>query len=149
VKVILRTTVDNLGGAGDVIDVADGYANNYLVPRGLAMRASRGALADAEAMRAGRAKHEARTLDDAQRLQATLEAAPVQVLARAGEDGTLYGSIGATAIVDALHRRTGVTLDRRRLRLARPLKTLGMHEIPIRIHPQLTATLRVEVVQGN
>lgn len=147
-KLILKTTVDNLGGAGDVVDVADGYANNYLVPRGLAMRASRGALADAEAMRASRAKRDARTIGDAERLRETLEAAPVEVVARAGEDGTLYGSIGSTAVADALRSQRGITLDRRQLSLPRPLKTLGVHEVPVRIHPQVTATLRVEVTQG-
>ncbi len=148
-KLILKTTVDNLGGAGDVVDVADGYANNYLVPRGLAMRASKGALADAEAMRTGRAKREARTIEDAEGLRATLEATPIEIPARAGEDGTLYGSIGTTAVAEALRSRSGVSLDRRRLSLARPLKALGSYEIPVRIHPDVTATLRVEVVPGN
>jgi len=149
VKVILKSDVENLGGAGDVVDVADGYGNNFLVPRGLAMRASRGALADAEAMRSSRMKREARTRGDAESQRAALEAAPVRVVARAGEDGTLFGSVGGTAIVEALRRQRGVTLDRRRMSLERPIKTLGSHEVPIRIHPEVTATLRVEVVQGQ
>ena len=148
-KVILKSDVENLGGAGDVVDVADGYGNNFLVPRGLAMRASRGALADAEAMRASRAKREARTRGDAESQRAALEAAAVRVVARAGEDGTLFGSVGSTAIVEALRRQRGVMLDRRRVPLERPIKTLGSHEVPIRIHPEVTATLRVEVVQGQ
>lgn len=148
-KLILKADVDNLGGAGDVVDVADGYANNYLVPRGLAMRASRGALADAEAMRASRAKRDARTLGDAEQLRATLEAVTLPIDARAGEDGTLYGSIGSTAIAEVVRSRLGVTLDRRRLQLPRPLKALGTFEIPVRLHPDVTATLQVEVVRGN
>ncbi len=147
-KLILKSDIANLGGAGDVVDVADGYGNNYLVPRGLAMKASKGALADAEVMRASRAKREARTRGDAEAQRAAIEAAPVRVAARAGEDGTLYGSIGSTAVVEALRRQRGVTLDRRKVPMERPLKTLGSHEIPIRIHPQVTATLRVEVVGG-
>ncbi len=147
-KLILKSDIANLGGAGDVVDVADGYGNNYLVPRGLAMKASKGALADAEVMRASRAKREARTRGDAEAQRAAIEAAPIRVAARAGEDGTLYGSIGSTAVVEALRRQRGVTLDRRKVPMERPLKTLGSHEIPIRIHPEVTATLRVEVVGG-
>jgi large subunit ribosomal protein L9 len=148
VKLILKATVENLGGAGDVVDVADGYANNYLMPRGLAMRASNGALADAAAMRAARSKRDARTLGDAQQLRDLLEAASIRIPARAGEDGTLYGSIGTSAIADALRQQWGINVDRRRLSLPRPIKTLGEHEVPVRLHPELTANLRVEVEQG-
>jgi large subunit ribosomal protein L9 len=148
VKLILKAPVDNLGGAGDVVDVADGYANNYLVPRGLAMRASKGALADAEAMRAARTKREASTMDEASRLRETLEAAPIQLRARAGEDGTLFGSIGTSAIAEALRTQWGVVIERRQISLPRPLKMTGVHEVQARIHPQVTATLRVEVVSG-
>jgi large subunit ribosomal protein L9 len=149
VRLILKATVDNLGGAGDVVDVADGYANNYLVPRGLAMKASKGALADADAMRAARGKRDARTLEDAERLRATLESAPIRIQARAGEDGTLYGSIGTSAIADRLREQYGVTIDRRRMALPRPIKTTGTQEVEVRVHPQLTATVRVEVVGGR
>jgi large subunit ribosomal protein L9 len=148
VKLILKSDVANLGGAGDVVDVADGYGNNYLVPRGLAMRASKGALADATAMRNSRLKREAKTLGEARELQATLEAAPIRIRARAGEDGTLFGSVGSAAIVDAVREQLGITLDRRRVDLERPIKTLGSHEVGVRVHRELTAGLRVEVTQG-
>lgn len=148
-KVILKQDVENLGGAGDVVDVADGYGNNYLVPRGLAMRASRGALRDAEDMRQARLKREARSLGDARELKATLEAVSLRIAAKAGEDGTLYGSVGNTAIAETLHSQFGIQLDRRRVPLERPLKTLGGHDVVIRVHPELTATLHVEVVRGE
>src|SRR3712207_3762758 len=101
-KVILKQDVPNLGGAGDVVDVADGYGNNFLMPRNLAMPASRGALADAEAMRQSRIKREAKTLGEAEELKAKLESKPVTVSAKAGEDGTLYGSIGNSAVAQAV-----------------------------------------------
>jgi large subunit ribosomal protein L9 len=148
-KVILKQDVESLGDAGDVVDVADGYGNNYLVPRGLAMRASKGVVADAEAIRQARVKRAARNLAEAQEQQQRLEAKPVRISARAGEDGTLYGSVGNTRIAAAVKEQLGIPLDRRRLPLERPLKTLGEHEITIRLHPELTATIRVEVVRAK
>lgn len=146
-KVILKQDVESLGDAGDIVQVADGYGNNYLVPRGLAMRATKGALADAEAIRQARTKRAARNLAEAQEQQRRLEAKPVKIVARAGEDGTLYGSVGNTAIVAAVSQQLGIEVDRRRVPIERPLKRLGAHEVSIRLHPELTATIRIEVVR--
>ena len=148
-KVILKQDVANLGDAGDIVDVADGYGNNYLVPRNLAMRASKGAVADAEAMRQARIKRQARTKGDAEELKATLEKRAVTISAKAGEDGTLYGSIGNSAVADAVKEQLGVTLDRRRIPMDKPFKQLGTHEVDVRIHAEVTATLRVEVVANT
>jgi len=149
VKVILKTDVANLGGAGDIVDVADGYGNNFLMPRGMAMKATKGAVADAAALRAARSKRQARSLADAGEVAEALQAAPVRVTARAGDDGTLYGSIGNSAIVAAVRSQLGVTLDRRKVPMDRPLKALGGHDVPVRLHPDLSVTLRVEVVRGE
>jgi len=148
-KVILKQDVANLGDAGDIVDVADGYGNNYLVPRNLAMRASKGAVADAEAMRQARIKRQARTKGDAEELKATLEKRAVTITAKAGEDGTLYGSIGNSAVADAVKDQLGVVLDRRRIPMDKPFKQLGTHEVDVRIHAEVTATLRVEVVASS
>ncbi|MBW3601643.1 MAG: 50S ribosomal protein L9 [Actinobacteria bacterium] len=148
-QVILRQDVANLGQTGDIVGVADGYANNYLVPRGLAMRATRGAVRDAQAMRAARRKREARTLGEAEELKARLEECPVVVPVMAGEDGTLYGSVGNTVVAEALTDQLGVTVDRRRMPMERPLKRLGAHEVDVRLHPELSATLTVEVVRAQ
>ncbi|MGH3665538.1 MAG: 50S ribosomal protein L9 [Egibacteraceae bacterium] len=148
-KVILKQDVDNLGGAGDVVEVADGYGNNYLVPRNLAMRASRGAIADADAMRQARSKREARSREDADALKGRLEARPVSIEAKAGEDGTLYGSVGNTAVAEAVRSQLGVPVDRRRIPLERPFKELGDYDVDVRIHPEVTATIHVEVVRGT
>jgi large subunit ribosomal protein L9 len=148
-KVILKRDVDNLGDAGEIVDVADGYGNNYLLPRGLAMPASRGALKDAQAIRGARAKREARTLEEAQGLRTQLEARAVRIPAKAGEDGTLYGSVGNTAVANAIRAQLGLSVDKRRIPMERPLKALGSHDVGVRLHPQLSATVRVEVVRGE
>jgi large subunit ribosomal protein L9 len=148
-KIILKQDVEALGDAGDIVEVADGYGNNYLVPRGLAMRASKGALADAEAIRQARTKRAARNLAEAEEQRRRLEAAPVRIVARAGADGTLYGSVGNTAIANAVFEQRGIQIDRRRISISHPLKRLGTHEISIRLHPELTATIQVEVVKED
>lgn len=148
-KVILKQDVANLGGAGDIVEVADGFGNNYLLPRNLAMLASKGAVKDAELMRQSRVKREAKSLGEAQELKDKLEARPVTVTAKAGEDGTLYGSVGNTVVAEAIKDQLGITVDRRRIPMEKPFKHLGTEEIEVRIHPELTATIRVEVARGT
>jgi large subunit ribosomal protein L9 len=148
-KIILKQDVPNLGDAGEIVDVADGYGNNYLMPRGLAMRVTKGAVADAEAISRTRRKREAKTLAEAEERKAALEARQVIVAANAGEDGTLYGSIGTTAIAKAVRDQLGVPVDRRRINLERPLKELGEHEIPVRVHRDLRATIKVVVARDG
>jgi large subunit ribosomal protein L9 len=148
-KVILKQDVANLGGAGDIVEVADGYGNNFLVPRNLAMKATKGAVADAEAMRQARVKREAKTREEAEELKTRLEAKSVSISAKAGEDGTLYGSVGNAAVADAVAAQLGITIDRRRIPMDRPIKELGPYEVEVRIHPDVAATIRVEVVRGT
>jgi large subunit ribosomal protein L9 len=146
-KVILKHDVPNLGDAGEIVDVADGYGNNYLFPRGLAMRATKGAVADAEAIRAARAKREARNREEAEELVAILEQRAVRIPAKAGSDGTLYGSVTNAQIAAAVAAQLGYPLDRRRVPLERPIKELGEHEVAVRLHAEVSATIRVEVVR--
>jgi large subunit ribosomal protein L9 len=148
-KIILKQDVESLGDAGVIVEVADGYGNNYLLPRGLAMRASKGALADAEAIRQARTKRAARNLAEAQEQQQRLEAKPIRIVARAGEDGTLYGSVGNTAIAAAIFQQLDMKVDRRRLPIERPFKHLGAYKVAVRLHPELTATIQVEIVRGD
>jgi large subunit ribosomal protein L9 len=146
VKVVLRDDVDNLGQKGDVVDVADGYARNFLVPRGLAIKAENGVVRQAEAMRRNRSARELRDREAAQALADRLTGRPLSVPARAGEGGKLFGSITAADIVAAVQEQLGVELDRRRLGLDEPLKELGTVELPVRLHTDVIATLTVEVV---
>jgi large subunit ribosomal protein L9 len=147
-KLILTHDVDNLGEAGEVVDVADGYGNNFLMPRGLAMRATKGALADAEAISRARRTREARSVAEAEERQAELERRPVTVQANAGEDGTLYGSIGTTVIAKAVSDQLGLSIDRRKIMLDKPLKELGEHPVGVRIHADVRAALRVVVARS-
>lgn len=147
-KVILKDDVENLGGPGDVVDVADGYGNNFLLPRGLAMRATRGAMKDAEAMRQARSKRDARTRGDAEQVKAALEGTVVRIQAKAGEDGTLYGSVGNTGVADAIKAATGVAIDRRKIPMERPIKHTGDFDIEIRVHADVVATVKIQVLPG-
>jgi large subunit ribosomal protein L9 len=146
VKVVLRADVETLGKKGDLVDVADGYARNYLVPRGLAMRATKGVVEQAAAMRRNRDAREGREREAAQELAGRLASSRIEVKARAGEAGKLFGSVTTADIVDALAAQTGVTVDRRALQLDDAIKELGAHDVPARLHADVTANIGVDVV---
>lgn len=148
-KVILKRNVDKLGQAGDVVDVADGYGNNYLMPRGLAMRATNGAMRDAEAMRQARLKREERSQAEAQETRSRLESSTITIRAKAGEDGTLYGSVSNRDVAAAIAEQLGVKVDRKRMPLERPLKRTGYHTVNVKLHPEVSADVAVEVVPGE
>ena len=144
-KVVLREDVDHLGRKGDLLDVAAGYARNFLVPRGLAMRATKGVVAQAEAMRRNRQVRDDRDRAAAEELAGRLAATMIRVGARAGEGGKLFGSVTNGDLADALVAQTGIEVDRRAIELDEPIKALGPREVPVRLHPDVSATLRVEV----
>jgi len=146
VKVVLRSDVENLGTKGDLVEVRDGYARNFLVPRGLAIAATPGAERQAAAMRRNREAREARERAAATELAATLSSRRVEVVARAGEGGRLFGSVTAADIADAFAAQFEVEIDRRRISLDEPIKELGEHELPIRLHTDVDAVLRITVV---
>jgi large subunit ribosomal protein L9 len=146
VRVVLRDDVENVGRKGDLIEVADGFARNYLVPRGLAMKATRGVVQQAEAMRRNREAREARDHEAAQVLADQLAGRRIEVRARAGEGGRLFGSVTAADIVDAVRAQTGVELDRRNTQLPEPLKQLGAVDVPVKLHADVDVTLSVDVV---
>ena len=148
-RVILRADVANVGLKGDVLDVADGYARNFLVPRGLALKASPGALNQAAAMRRARDVREARDRASAEEIASRLAPTVVTVPAKAGAEGRLFGSVTAADVVAAVEAQTGVTLDRRRVHLDEPIKTLGVHEVAVRLHSAVELRLSVEVVAGS
>ena len=145
-KIVLRDDVENLGHKGDVVDVADGYARNYLVPRGLAMKATKGVVAQAEAMRRNRAVKEARDVESAQSQAAQLEGARIEIPARAGEGGKLFGSVTATDVADAIQAQRGIEVDRRRVGLDEPVKELSEVEVVVKLHSDVAATVTIVVV---
>jgi large subunit ribosomal protein L9 len=144
-RVVLRDDVDNLGKKGDLVDVADGYARNFLVPRGLALKASAGSQKQADAMRRNREGRERRDREAAQALAAQFEGRTISIKARAGGEGRLFGSVTAADIADAVQKQTGADIDRRKLTLDEPLKELGGVDLQVRLHPDVVATVHVEV----
>ncbi|MEX0592889.1 MAG: 50S ribosomal protein L9 [Nitriliruptoraceae bacterium] len=144
-KVILKSEVDNLGLPGDVVDVADGYGRNYLVPRGLAILATAGAMKEAQALTRSRKAAEAKTVGAATAAKDALEARALKISARVDDHGGLYGSVSTVDIQRVLKER-GHDIDRRRIELKGTLKQLGTYEIPVRVHPQVTATVILDVV---
>jgi large subunit ribosomal protein L9 len=146
VKVVLRADVESLGNKGDLLEVSDGYARNYLVPRGLAMRATKGVVRQAEAMRRNRSARDARDREAAEAIADQLTGKRLELKARAGEGGRLFGSVTSTDVATAVHGQLGVEIDRRHLTMPEPLKELGSAEIPLRLHPEVEVQLTVEVV---
>ena len=145
-KVILIKSVDSLGEKGDVVDVADGYARNYLVPKHLAVKASDGALKQADAMRVAREEAERRGLEEAQELADSLTGTRVVVAARAGDSGNLFGSIGASDVAEAIVKFTGVEIDRRIIDISEPIKEIGLHEVILRPHSEVSVAVTLDVI---
>ena len=144
-KLILTHEVTGLGAPGDVVEVAGGYGRNYLVPRGLAMRWTRGAEKQIELIKRARAARDIRGLDDAREAAKRLSATTVRLRVRAGASGRLFGSVSPSDIADAVRAAGGPELDRRRIEVATPIRTVGSHQVTVRLHPEVNATLDVEV----
>ncbi|MEP6625482.1 MAG: 50S ribosomal protein L9 [Acidimicrobiia bacterium] len=145
-KIVLRADVDTLGKKGDLLDVAPGYARNYLVPRGLAIFATKGVEKQAASMRRSRDVKDTRERESAQALAARLASVPVQVPARAGEGGKLFGSVTNADVAAAIQATTGVEIDRRKINLAEPLKVIGPAEVEVSLHGSVRVAVMIEVV---
>ena len=145
-KIILTQEVTGLGAAGDVVEVKDGYGRNYLVPRGVAIRWTRGAEKTAESLRNARASRAVRDQDHAEQLKAKLESAPVSIQVRAGDGGRLFGAVTVTDIADAVAETTGETIDKRTIVMGSPIKSLGVHTVGVRLHDEVDATVSLNVI---
>ncbi len=145
-RIILRADVSNVGKKGDVVEVSEGYARNYLVAKGLGLKATEGAIAQAATMRRSRDLKDARDREAAERLAQALVPVVIRIPAKAGNEGRLFGSVTAADIVAAVQAQTGATLDRRRMHLDDPIKAVGVHEVPVRLHPEVEFRVTVEVV---
>jgi large subunit ribosomal protein L9 len=144
-KLILTRQVDGLGLAGDIVDVADGYGRNFLVPRGAAIVWTKGAEKQIVQIRRARDAREVRDLSHAQEIKSGLESLSVQLEARAGKDGRLFGSITTTDVANAVKSAGGPLLDRKRIQLPGHIKTTGSHTVTVDLHPDVVATLPVTV----
>ncbi len=147
-KLILTAEVEDLGYAGDVVDVKPGYGRNYLLPRGLAIPATKGSMKEAEALTRSRRAREAKTLDGARAAKEALEARVLRIEARVDDRGRLYGSVGAADVHRVLRER-GHEVDRRRIDLRGGIKQVGRYQVPVRVHPQVVAQVTVEVVDAQ
>ena len=148
-KLILTSEVTGLGAPGDVVEVKDGYGRNYLLPQGFAIAATRGAEKQIAAIRRAREVREVRDLGQARELAAQLQTLQVSIATRAGQGGRLFGSVTPAAVVDAVRAAGGPMLDRRRIEIEAPIKTVGAHAVAVRLHPEVTAKLTVEVVPAS
>jgi large subunit ribosomal protein L9 len=146
VEVILREDVEKVGLRGEVVDVAAGFARNYLLPRRLAEPASPGRVAELERIAASRARHEAQSFEQAQELAQKLEGSELRFDVQAGETGTLFGSVTATDIAEQVWTVHRVRVDRRKLDLPEPVKRIGRYQVPVELFTDVTATLRLAVV---
>ncbi|MDQ3422425.1 MAG: 50S ribosomal protein L9 [Actinomycetota bacterium] len=145
-KLILTQEVSGLGAPGDIVEVKDGYGRNYLLPRGHAMRWSRGAEKQIDSIRRARDVRDIRDLGTAEQVKNRLEALTAQLPARAGNSGRLFGAVTVAEVVSAVKAAGGPELDKRRIEVGNPIKTLGAHRVVVRLHPEVTATVTLDVV---
>jgi large subunit ribosomal protein L9 len=147
-RVVLRGDMPNLGKRGDIVDVADGYGRNFLLPKGHAILATSGVTSQANAMRRSRDLRDAKDREAAELVARTLVPVVIRIPARAGAGDKLFGSITTHDVAEAVEAQTRVVLDRRRLHLDEPIKTLGMHEVPVKLHSEVEFRVTVEVVKS-
>jgi large subunit ribosomal protein L9 len=149
VKLILTAPVDNLGAPGDVVEVKDGYGRNFLIPRGFAIRWTRGGEKQIEGIRRSRSAREIRGLDHAEEVRGQLEELTIDLPARAGDTGKLFGAVTAGDVAAAIKKAGGPSLDKRAVQIAQPIKTVGLHTVGIKLHDAVTAHVRIVVVQAD
>ena len=145
-KLILTQEVSGLGAPGDIIEVRDGYGRNYLVPRGLAIAWTKGGEKQVTQIKRARETRDVRDLGHAQQIKTALEKLSVSLSVRAGQGGRLFGSVTVTDVVAAVRRAGGPDLDRRRVELPGHVKNTGLHVATVRLHPEVTAKINLQVV---
>ncbi|MBC7291883.1 MAG: 50S ribosomal protein L9 [Actinotalea sp.] len=145
-KLILTHEVTGLGAPGDVVEVKDGYARNYLLPRGLATAWSKGAQKQIDQIRKARKSREIASLDDARAIRDSLQSKPVVVTAKAGASGRLFGAVTTTDIAEAITAAGGPSVDKRKIEVGQPIKSIGEYQVQVRLHEDVAAQVDVEVV---
>ena len=150
-KLILTQEVGGLGAPGDIVEVKDGYGRNFLIPRGFAIRWTKGGERTVESIKAARSSREVRDLDHAQQIKAKLEGTTVDLPVRAGEGGRLFGAVTVSDIAGAINSAAGAgkdTVDKRKIILGNPIKSLGTHQVTVKVHDEVDATVNLNVVAG-
>ena len=147
-KLILTQEVTGLGSPGDVVEVKDGYGRNYLVPRGYGIAWTKGGEKQVAAIRGARSAREVKSLEEAQQVRAALESTKVTLPAKAGANGRLFGAVTTADVADAVAKVGGPKVDRRKVELPQPIKSLGVYSVLVRLHPEVQAKVAVSVVAG-
>jgi large subunit ribosomal protein L9 len=145
-KLILTQEVTGLGTPGDVVEVKDGYGRNYLLPRGLAVSWTKGGEKQVASIRKARRAREIASIEEAQQVRAELESKPVRLTARAGSNGRLFGAVTPGDVAEAVAAVGGPKVDRRKVELSRPIKSLGDYTVHVRLHPDVQASVKLQVV---
>lgn len=148
-KIILADDIETLGHKGDVVIVADGYARNFLIPKGMALTATKGALKQAELMQKARGERMEKEKSEAASKVAVLAASPVYISARAGEEGRLFGSVTKADVARGIEDQLGEVVDRQNIVLDEPIRSLGSHSVEVRLHEQVNALVTVEVIEHD
>ena len=148
-RVVLHDRVNGLGNRGDVVDVSDGYARNYLIPQGFAVAWSKGGEKQVESIRAARTARELATIEEAQDLKMKLENATIQLSVKAGKDGRLFGSVRPGDVADAVQAQGVGSLDKRKVEVPATIKTVGDHEATVRLREDITAVISLKVVAAK
>ena len=145
-KLILTQEVSNLGAPGDIVEVKDGFGRNYLMPRGFAIRWTKGAQKQIDSIKQARSVREVQDLGHADEIKSRLEALNIRISAQAGSTGRLFGAVTVADILDAVKSAGGPDIDKRRIELGNPIKSIGTHVVVVKVHDDVTATLTLEVV---
>ena len=147
-KLILTQEVTGLGGPGDVVEVKDGYGSNYLVPQGVAIRWTRGGEKTVESIKTARSSRAVRDLGHAEEVKAKIEGQTVNVSVKAGETGRLFGAVTVAEIAAAISEATGESVDKRTIAVDHAVRTLGAHQVTVRLHEDVLATVAINVVKA-
>jgi large subunit ribosomal protein L9 len=148
-KLILISDVAELGHRGDVVDVSDGYARNFLLPKKKAVKANQGALIQAESIREARIEAEKKAKDEAEKIATQLVGMRVVLAAQAGDEGQLYGSVSVADVVEGIRRFAGVDVDRKHVVLTTPIKAIGLHEVQLNLHPEVQFPVTLDVIPAS
>ena len=148
-RVLLRDDVDGVGRRGDIVEVAGGFARNFLLPTGRALKVTEAMASQATAMRRARDMRDARDREGAETMAGSLKGRTITITARSGAGGRLFGSVTAQDLAEAVETQTGAVVDRRRIRLEEPIKSLGTHVVPVHLHAEVETELTVEVVAAG
>ena len=147
-KVILQEDVKNVGAKGDIVNVADGYGRNFLLPRNLAVEANVANINNAKTKAENKARRDQREADEAKLLGAQLEKISVRIPIKLGKDGKLFGSVGGSDIAKALKENHGLNVDKRKISITDEVSSIGTYEAVIKLHPETSVKMKVEVVEG-